>query len=61
MEKRTEAEIIHDMEGIIFTRANKAQRDYIRNKTEGDARVWNEYRALLYRLDLLDEYEEMYG
>lgn len=61
MENRTEAEIIHDMEGFILTRARKAELDVIRNQSEGNICVWNEYKSLLKRLDLLDEYLEVYG
>ena len=61
MELRTETEIIHDMEGIIFTRAHNAELDVIRNQSEGNICVWNEYKSLLKRLDLLDEYLEVYN
>lgn len=59
MENRTEAEIIHDMEGLIFTRARKAELDVIRYGI--DINIWNEYKVLLDRLNLYDEYEELYG
>lgn len=61
MELRTEAEIIHDMEGIILTRARYAELDVIRNASEGNVCVWNEYKLLLKKLDLLNEYLEVYG
>ena len=61
METRTEAEIIHDMEGIILTRARKAELNVIRNSSEGNICVWNEYKVLLDRFDLYDEYLEVYG
>ena len=61
MENRTEAEIIHDMEGIIFTRARKAELNVIAYGSESNIRVWNEYKALLNRLNLEDEYMELYG
>ena len=61
MEKRTEAEIIYDMEGVIFTRARKAELNAIRNGNEGNICVWNEYKVLLDRFDLYDEYVEVYG
>lgn len=61
MENRTESEIIHDIEGVIFTRAHNAELDVIRNQSESNICVWNEYKSLLKRLDLLDEYLEVYG
>ena len=61
MEVRTEAEIIDDMERIIFTRAHNAELSVIRNRSEGNIYVWNEYKSLLKRLDLLDEYLEVYN
>lgn len=61
METRTEAEIIHDMKGIILTRARKAELNVIRNGGEGNICVWNEYKVLLDRFDLYDEYLEVYG
>lgn len=61
MEKRTEAEIIHDMEGIILTRARKAELNVIQYGSEGNISVWNEYKVLLDRLNLTEEYIEIYG
>lgn len=52
---------IHDMEEIILTRARYAELDVIRNQSEGNVCVWNEYKLLLKKLDLLNEYLEMYG
>ena len=61
METRTEAEIIHDMEGIIFTRARKAELNAIRNGSESNISIWNEYKVLLNRFNLEEEYIELYG
>lgn len=61
MENRTEAEIIHDMEGIILTRARKAEVNVIRYGSEGNICIWNEYKVLLNRLNLEEEYMELYG
>ena len=61
MELRTAADIIHDMEGVILTRARYAELEVIRNASEGNVCVWNEYKSLLKRLDLLNEYLEVYG
>ena len=61
MENRTEAEIIHDMEGLILTRARKAELDVIRYGIDVNIYIWNEYKVLLDRLNLYDEYEELYG
>lgn len=61
MENRTEAEIIHDMEGIVLTRARKAELNTIRYGRTVDTYIWNEYKALLNRLNLEDEYMELYG
>ena len=61
METRTEAEIIHDMEGIILTRARKAELNVIQYGSEGNISVWNEYKVLLDRLNLEEEYIEIYG
>ena len=61
METRTEAEIIHDMEGIILTRARKAELDVIRYSSESNISVWNEYKVLLDRFNLEEEYIELYG
>ena len=60
MELRTEADIIHDMEAVIFTRARYAELEVIRHASEGNICVWNEYKSLLKRLDLLNEYLEVY-
>ena len=61
MELRTGADIIHDMEGVILTRARYAELEVIRNASEGNVCVWNEYRLLLKKLNLLNEYLEVYG
>ena len=61
MELRNEDEIIHDMEGIILARARYAELNVIRNASEGNICVWNEYKSLLKKLDLLNEYLEVYG
>ena len=61
MELRTAADIIHDMEGVILTKARYAELEVIRNASEGNICVWNEYKSLLKRLDLLNEYLEVYG
>lgn len=61
MESRTEAEIIHDMEGIILTRARKAELNVIRYGSESNICIWNEYKVLLDRLNLEEEYIELYG
>ena len=61
MENRTEAEIIHDMEGIILTRARKAELNVIRYDSESNIYIWNEYKVLLDRLNLEEEYIELYG
>ena len=61
MENRTEAEIIHDMEGIILTRARKAELNVIRYGSESNICIWNEYKVLLDRLNLEEEYVELYG
>ena len=61
MENRTETEIIHDMEGIILTRARKAELNVIRYGSESNICVWNEYKVLLDRLNLEEEYIELYG
>ena len=61
METRTEAEIIHDMEGIILTRARKAELNVIRYGSSNNISVWNEYKVLLDRLNLEEEYIELYG
>ena len=61
MELRTEADIIHDMEGVILTMARYAELEVIRNASEGNVCVWNEYRLLLKKLNLLNEYLEVYG
>lgn len=61
MENRTEAEIIHDMEGIILTRARKAELNVIRYGSESNICIWNEYKVLLDRLNLEEEYIELYG
>ena len=60
MELRTEAEIIHDMEGIILTRARKAELNVIAHGSEGNICIWNEYKVLLDKFDLYDEYLELY-
>ena len=61
MENRTESEIIHDMEGIILTRARKAELNVIRYGSESNICIWNEYKVLLHRLNLEEEYVELYG
>ena len=61
IENRTEAEIIHDMEGIILTRARKAELNVIRYGSESNICIWNEYKVLLDRLNLEEEYIELYG
>lgn len=61
MENRTEAEVIHDMEGIILTRARKAELNVIRYGSESNIYIWNEYKVLLDRLNLEEEYIELYG
>ena len=61
MENRTEAEIIHDMEGLILTRARKAELDVIRYGIDVNIYIWNEYKVLLDRLNLYNEYVELYG
>ena len=61
METRTEAEIIHDMEGIILTRARKAELNVIRYSSESNISIWNEYKVLLNRFNLEEEYLEVYG
>ena len=61
MENRTESEIIHDMEGIILTRARKAELNVIRYGGESNICIWNEYKVLLNRLNLEEEYIELYG
>ncbi len=61
MENRTESEIIHDMEGIILTRARKAELNVIRYGSESNICIWNEYKVLLDRLNLEEEYIELYG
>lgn len=61
MKNRTEAEIIHDMEGIILTRARKAELNVIRYGSESNICIWNEYKVLLDRLNLEEEYIELYG
>lgn len=61
MENRTESEIIHDMEGIILTRARKAELNVIRYGSESNICIWNEYKVLLDRLNLEEEYVELYG
>lgn len=61
MENRTETEIIHDMEGIILTRARKAELNVIRYGSESNICIWNEYKVLLDRLNLEEEYIELYG
>lgn len=49
-----------NMKEIIFSRARKAQKNFIKEKNEVNTYMWNEYKVLLYRLDLLDEYERLY-
>ena len=61
MELRTGVDIIHDMEGVILTRARYAELEVIRNASEGNVCVWNEYKLLLKKLNLLNEYLEVYG
>ena len=61
MENRTEAEIIDDMKGVILTRARKAELNVIEYGSTSDIYIWNEYKVLLDRLDLYDEYLEVYG
>ena len=60
-EKRTNDEIIHDMEGVIFTRAKRAESRLYRENNESNISMWNEYKILLRSLGLFDEYEDMYG
>lgn len=61
METRTEAEIIHDMEGIILTRARKAELNVIQYSSESNISIWNEYKVLLNKFNLEEEYVELYG
>ena len=61
MENRTEAEIIHDMEGLILTKARKAELNVIRYGSDANIYIWNEYKVLLDRLNLYEEYVELYG
>ena len=61
MELGTKADIIHDMEGVILTRARYAELEVIRNASEGNVCVWNEYKLLLKKLNLMNEYLEVYG
>lgn len=61
MENRTEAEIIHDMKGIILTRARQAESNVIRYSSKSNIGIWNEYKVLLNRLNLEEKYVELYG
>ena len=49
------------MEGIILTRARKAELNVIAHGSEGNICIWNEYKVLLDKFDLYDEYLELYG
>lgn len=61
MEKSTEHDAKIIMEGIILTRARKAELNVIQYGSEGNISVWNEYKVLLDRLNLTEEYVEIYG
>ena len=61
MENRTLEEIIHDMEGIIFTRARRTELNVVRHNSIEDVYIWNEYKVLLERLGLTEQYDELYG
>ena len=54
-------DIIHDMEEIILRRARRAELKAISDKCEGNISVYNEYKVLLDKLDLSEQYDELYS
>lgn len=51
---------VEKMKEIIFSRARRVEKSFLEEKSENNIHMWNEYKVLLYRLDLLDEYERLY-
>ena len=51
---------VEKMKEIIFSRARRVEKSFLEEKSENNIHMWNEYKVLLHRLDLLDEYERLY-
>lgn len=51
---------VEKMKEIIFSRARRVEKSFLEEKSENNIHMWNEYKVLLHRLDLLDEYEVLY-
>ena len=61
MEKKNVENTLHDMKDIILTRARRAELNACKDKCEGTIYIWNEYRVLLDKLELSEQYDELYG